>query len=161
MPNHCRIEPRAVGESMSAFLRWRDLLRHVDRRQPLLYLAPLDAEPCAVHVRRMKGSKALHVAPKFGNGFDPFEADVTHLDRFRRVVSPEPELDRVAEQFAEFLGAVFAEGVSVDVGGFLERLERKAIVLAMTNSDSGSQAARLLGFTRDKLRYRVRHLGAV
>lgn len=157
------VEPR---REFLSFGSWRAVLRHADRGVPLYYQAPFDASPVLVRVAR--GGKAnprtLRVrAPEGASApFDAFVADAGHLDRFRfRASRPseDSDLGEVLNHFEEVVAARFSEGRPADLEWFLDCLEVRAIELARTNAVGHSQAARLLGYTRDKLRYRARSMG--
>lgn len=81
---HCdRLIPMAVAVEFLPFDTWDQVLAHVANHYSVWYHAPLDVRPVRVSVT-LRGAK-LRVYPP-SNDADPFTADASHLERFRRRV---------------------------------------------------------------------------
>lgn len=81
----------ALGERLGPFGAWSEVLEFVrSPRRVIYYQAAMDVRPKRVWSRLVvRGARDYRVmVSPFGGGndFDPFEADVSHLDRFWRVI---------------------------------------------------------------------------
>lgn len=82
----------SADQGFRSFSAWSELLDYVGRGEPVYYQGPLDNRASRVDakvLRRKRVPSLVRVSP-FGywprgrRPFDPFSADVGHLDRFRR-----------------------------------------------------------------------------
>ncbi len=78
------------GPRFERFASWRDVLAYAATGAALYYHAPLDVAP--VRVRYEARPRTIRIFPpgRTGRGkartSDSFSADVSHLDRFRKLV---------------------------------------------------------------------------
>ena len=68
--------------SFEPFRSWADVLAYVQRHGAIYYQAPLDWRPVLV---RASAEDVVKIEPDPANA-DPFNADILHLDRFKRKV---------------------------------------------------------------------------
>lgn len=91
---------------LSHFQTWKDVLAYAQTGAPIWYQAPMDHRPIKLHPRKEQGeervyeahARTIRVWPSGSTGrgrnrtADPFTADVSHLDRFRRPTGPAQEM---------------------------------------------------------------------
>lgn len=64
------------------FKTWAELLDHIRNGEPVYYHAPMDYRPVRVAAYIRRGGKIRVIPPT--SDADPFMADRSHLDRFKR-----------------------------------------------------------------------------